>query len=103
MFYAYVSHLLFTFCHRSLGCESFPPLLGLVPGFKKKLKADNLNPDTLVTGFVAPYIVRTHLEKMKTRKYRNRPGQSGNTESRNLVRAILSLTIAHDSSRSNSR
>ena len=38
---------------------------------------------------------------MKARKYRNRPGQSGNTESRNLVRAILSLTIAHDSSRSN--
>src|SRR6266478_10205574 len=95
MFYAYVSPLLFTFCHRSLGCQSFPPLLGLVPRFKKRFRADNLNPDTLVTGFVAPYIVRTHLEKMKTRKYRNRPGQSGNTESRNLVRAILSLTIAH--------
>ncbi len=27
---------------------------------------------SLVTGFAAPYIVRTHLEKMKTRKHRNR-------------------------------
>src|SRR6266436_9177570 len=86
MFYAYVSHLLFTFCHRSLGCESFPPLLGLVPGFKKRLKAENLNPDQLVTRFVAPYIVRTHLknENSRTTIHRRTETPKNRIESRKI-------------------
>ena len=104
MFYAYVSHLLFTFCHRSLGCQSFPPLLGLVPGFKKRLKADNLNPDQLVTRFVAPYRVRTHLEKMKIQQHHSRPASHRNTEApehQNPALRKLSHSVTHDSSRCN--